>query len=84
MIVPASYASSSTVALSVSISARISPRWTLSPTCLSHFSSVPSVMSAPIWGMVTSVATGYSLNMPRTASTTSSSDGRAANSRFRL
>ncbi|MDZ7726824.1 MAG: hypothetical protein U5Q44_00770 [Dehalococcoidia bacterium] len=42
--------------MSVSISAMISPRSTWSPTDFSHFTTVPSVMSAPIWGMVTSNA----------------------------
>jgi hypothetical protein len=76
-IVPDSNASSSTVALSVSISAMTSPRRTVSPTCFSQRTSVPSTMSAPIWGIVTSIVTAYSLNIPRTASTTSSSDGSA-------
>ena len=41
---PSSTASSSMVALSVSISARTSPLSTVSPSFFSHFASVPSVM----------------------------------------
>ena len=40
--VPSSTASNSIVALSVSISARIAPEATLSPSFTSHFASVPS------------------------------------------
>ena len=40
--VPSSTASNSIVALSVSISARRSPAFTLSPSLTSHFASVPS------------------------------------------
>src|SRR5579862_6465643 len=42
--VPSSTASTSMVALSVSISAMTSPALTLSPTCLCHFARLPSVM----------------------------------------
>src|SRR4051794_22726934 len=41
---PSSTASTSMVALSVSISARISPDLTSSPSCLTHLASLPSVM----------------------------------------
>jgi len=48
--------SNSIVALSVSISARISPSAILSPTFLSHVATVPSVMVSLSRGMVTTVA----------------------------
>ena len=51
---PSAYDSISTTVLSVSISASLSPREIGSPSSLSHFTTVPSVMSAPIAGIVTS------------------------------
>src|SRR4051812_46316494 len=51
---PDSYASSSIVALSVSISRRISPFLTSSPGCLSHLAIVPSVIVSDSRGVVTS------------------------------
>ena len=51
---PSTYDSISTTVLSVSISASLSPRDTASPSPLSHFTTVPSVISAPIAGIVTS------------------------------
>src|SRR4051794_20096495 len=53
--VPASKASISIVALSVSISAMISPALILSPSFLSHFTTVPSVMVSDCWGIVMGV-----------------------------
>ena len=47
--------SNSIVALSVSISARISPSSTLSPTFLSHVATVPSVMVSLRRGIVTTL-----------------------------
>src|SRR6185369_9579757 len=51
---PDSYASSSIVALSVSISRRFSPFLTSSPGCLSHLAIVPSVIVSDSRGIVTS------------------------------
>ena len=51
---PSSYASSSMMALSVSISAMTSPLWTVSPSCLSQRLSVPSSMVSDRRGMRTS------------------------------
>ena len=48
---PSSTASTSMVALSVSISAIRSPGATASPACLSHLASVPSVMVGDSAGM---------------------------------
>ena len=52
---PSEYASISTTVLSVSISANLSPRPTFSPSATNHLAIVPSVMSAPIEGIVTSL-----------------------------
>src|SRR5438105_210701 len=52
---PFSNASISTFALSVSISATGSPRSTRSPSAFSQRRRTPSCMSAPIWGMTTSL-----------------------------
>ena len=54
-IVPSSTASNSIVALSVSISARMSPEATVSPSLTSHFASVPSSMVGDSAGMSISV-----------------------------
>src|SRR4030067_3708334 len=54
---PLSSASMSTLTLSVSTSAMGSPAFTDSPTFLRHFSTLPSGMASPIFGMITS-ATG--------------------------
>src|SRR5205807_9834344 len=52
---PSSTASNSMVALSVSISARISPEWTSSPSLTSHFASLPSSMVGDRAGMRISI-----------------------------
>src|SRR3990172_996421 len=57
---PPVYASTSTVALSVSISARISPLATASPSRLTLRMSVPAAMSKPSLGMGTSSVMGSS------------------------
>ncbi len=54
--VPSSTASNSIVALSVSISARIWPDLTVSPTFTSHFASVPSSIVGERAGIRTCVA----------------------------
>ena len=60
---PLSNASRSMVALSVSISARMSPLATLSPTFLSHFESSPSSIVSDRRGITTSdIAASYSSN----------------------
>jgi hypothetical protein len=41
--------------LSVEISRIGSSRSTASPTCLSHWETVPSAMDSPIWGIGTSI-----------------------------
>ena len=48
---PSKNDSSSMVALSVSISASMSPDFTASPSCLSHLASVPTVMVSLSFGM---------------------------------
>ncbi len=53
--VPADGAGISASTLSVEISRMGSSRSTASPTCLSHFETVPSAMDSPIWGMGTSI-----------------------------
>src|SRR6185437_2065326 len=53
--VPSSTASISMVALSVSISASTSPAATLSPGCLCHFASLPSVIVGESAGISTSI-----------------------------
>src|SRR3954447_3920528 len=53
---PSSTASKSIVALSVSISARISPEWTSSPSFTSHLESLPSSMVGDSAGMRICVA----------------------------
>src|SRR3990172_1544095 len=58
---PSAGASISMFTLSVSISATGSPRLTGSPTRFSHCASLPSVMSKPILGIVSSVAIDYSV-----------------------
>src|SRR5438876_285620 len=60
---PASSASMSTLTLSVSISAMGSPLATGSPGRFFHFSTFPSVIASPIFGMMTS-ATGSPSNYP--------------------
>src|SRR3712207_6400730 len=52
--VPEFSASSSSVTLSVSISAIASPSETSSPSLLSHLTRVPSSIASPILGMITS------------------------------
>ena len=60
--VPSLKDSNSIVALSVSISAKISPSLTLSPTFLSQVATVPSVIVSLKRGIVTIVAiTDYNL-----------------------
>ncbi len=54
--VPAAGEGISASTLSVEISNSGSSRWTESPTFLSHFVRVPSVIDSPIWGITTSVA----------------------------
>jgi len=46
--------------LSVEISKSGSSRWTRSPTFFIHLVIVPSAIDSPIWGMMTSVISGYS------------------------
>ena len=55
-IIPSSTASNSIVALSVSISARISPELTLSPSATSHFANVPSSIVGERAGIKISIA----------------------------
>src|SRR5438093_1939506 len=55
---PASSASMSTLTLSVSISAMGSPLATGSPGRFFHFSTFPSVIASPIFGMMTSATGG--------------------------
>jgi len=55
-IFPSSTASTSIVALSVSISAMTSPDFTSSPTFFSHLESLPSVMVGESAGIKISVA----------------------------
>jgi hypothetical protein len=55
-IMPSSTASNSIVALSVSISARMSPAETVSPSFTSHLASVPSSIVGESAGMRISVA----------------------------
>ena len=57
---PSSTASNSIVALSVSISARICPDLTVSPSFTSHFASVPSSIVGDRAGINTCVAIGLS------------------------
>ena len=52
--VPPSKVSISIVALSVSISAMISPALSRSPSFLSHLTTVPSAIVSESWGMVIS------------------------------
>ena len=52
---PRSGAGISASTLSVEISNIGSSRFTSSPSCLSHFESVPSAIDSPIWGMMTSM-----------------------------
>ena len=47
------------VALSVSISARISPSEITSPTCFNHFATVPSSMVSLSLGMFTTIAISF-------------------------
>ena len=54
-IVPSSTASNSIVALSVSISARMSPDFTLSPSLTSHLASVPSSIVGDRAGILSSI-----------------------------
>ena len=63
VIVPSSNASISIVALSVSISASTSPISTLSPTCLCHLITVPSVMVSESLGISILMAMGDSLEV---------------------
>ncbi len=51
MSTPALGAKTSPSTLSVEISTTASPSATVSPTCLSHSSTVPSVMDSPTEGM---------------------------------
>src|SRR5947209_13536377 len=60
---PLAYDSSSMFALSVSISAMMSPRLTASPSCLSHLPTVPVSMVSLRRGITTSVATARSLTL---------------------
>ena len=55
-IVPSSTASNSIVALSVSISAMMSPERTVSPTLISHLASVPSSIVGDSAGILISIA----------------------------
>src|SRR5690606_13183609 len=55
-IVPSSMASNSIVALSVSISARMSPDFTVSPSLTSHLASVPSSIVGESAGIFNSIA----------------------------
>src|SRR3712207_2294288 len=55
---PSSMASTSIVALSVSISASTSPGFTLSPSFFSHFASLPCSMVGERAGMRMSIAIG--------------------------
>ena len=57
-IIPSSTASNSIVALSVSISARISPELTLSPSATSHLARVPSSIVGDSAGIKISIAMG--------------------------
>ncbi len=56
--VPSSTASNSIVALSVSISAMMSPDKTLSPTLISHFASVPSSIVGERAGILIAIGMG--------------------------
>ncbi|KAG1244518.1 hypothetical protein G6F65_021756 [Rhizopus arrhizus] len=60
---PLSTASSSMTALSVSISARISPTLTVSPDCFNHWRILPCVVPAPIAGITTSISMSHSLQV---------------------
>ena len=53
---PAEMAGTSTVTLSVSISQRLSPGATASPTDLNHLVIFPSATVSPSWGISTSIA----------------------------
>ena len=82
---PSSIDSTSMVALSVSISAITSPECTVSPTAISHFATVPSVIVGESAGMVTFTDMAYPLNPSHTAcavATISSTCGSASFSRF--
>src|SRR3954453_2338152 len=57
-IVPSSTASNSIVALSVSISARMSPDFTASPSLTSHLASVPSSIVGDKAGILSSIGIG--------------------------
>src|SRR6202000_1235096 len=61
--VPSSTASNSIGALSVQISARRSPAFTLSPGCLCHLAILPSVMVGERAGINTSIGIGSSLSV---------------------
>src|SRR5690606_23983189 len=58
---PATGAGNSTVALSVSMTARLASRSTRSPTFLSHCTICTSVMDSPTWGTISSTA----MSLPR-------------------
>ena len=82
---PSSTASTSMVALSVSISAITSPARTASPSFFNHRASVPSVMVGDSAGIRMLVAIGYAPlpgTILRTASATQSGCGNASFSRF--
>ena len=82
---PSSMASTSMVALSVSISAITSPDCTISPIAIVHFATVPDVMVGDRAGMVTLTDMAYPLNPSQTAcavATISSTCGSASFSKF--
>ena len=65
--VPSSTASTSMVALSVSISAMTSPDFTASPSLTSHLASLPSSMVGDRAGMRIGVGMGWLLAFDRVA-----------------
>ena len=82
---PSSMASTSMVALSVSISAIISPAFTSSPIAIVHLATEPDVMVGDRAGMVTFTDMVYPLNPSHTAcavATISSTCGNANFSKF--
>ena len=86
-IVPSSYDFIGIVALSVSMSARVSPSLIWSPTLTSHCAITPVSIVGLSLGMVTSIGTACFLQMYKTswaAATTRSTEGSIAASSVRL
>ena len=86
--IPSSKASISMVALSVSISARMSPISTESPTCLCHLMRVPSVMVSESLGIsmftdMVLIGSGVGVRMGKCQGISSLFSGRCGNKKAR-